>query len=320
MDFSTPIPPQGLFSQPSDTDPIPLPLPTDDDNFNSDWQLVLLDADLPPPPPIVGRVSRKGFESGAYQFDSNGVILAYRSSVGWYYNPTTIANYALALYGAWYRGDASAYDPMLVQVGWLFNNAIIRQDNVGRNFRTYEYPFAHETFKAPVGWRSALASGHALMAIYIVGKVTNNQDYVDRSREFLLAYDVSVSKGGYRSTPLAGKQDLHTVWFEEVAHPQAPEAHILNGHIYAIFALDWYGKYAGNLQAARLAQDGLRGLQYMLHLYDIDGRSLYDLFTKFVNCKYHKGGHIPQLQELYKQTGILLFDVYAKRWAATPCP
>ena len=84
-------------------------------------------------------------------------------------------------------------------------------------------------------------------------------------------------------------------------------------------ALDWYGRHAGNARARELSRQGLRGLQYILHRFDDNGMSWYDLFTRNQICGYH-AGHVTQLRHLYKATGVELFDVYATRWAATPCP
>ena len=107
--------------------------------------------------------------------------------------------------------------------------------------------------------------------------------------------------------------------FEEVAHPAAPSTLILNGHIYVVSALDWYGRHSGDYRATELARQGLRGLQYILHRFDNNGLSFYDLFTRAHICGYHTG-HVVQLRHLYEVTGVGLFDVYAKRWAATKCP
>jgi hypothetical protein len=274
---------------------------------------------LPPPIPIISFNSRANFENGAFQFDAKGVIMAYYPSFGWYYNPLTISSYALALYGALYQGDLSAHAPMLIQARWLYNNSLIPQDHRGRPMRTFEYPFFLEGFNVPAGWRSALASAEAMSVLYIVGKVSGLPEYVAQSQEFLLAFDVEVTNGGYRSAPLAGPQDLNTVWYELVAHPQVTPAHILNGHLYTLLVLDWYGKNAQGSQVVRLVQDGMRGLQYLLHLYDENGLSVYDLIYRTLSCPHHEA-HTLLLRELYKSSGVSLYDVYVKRWAVAKCP
>ena len=173
---------------------------------------------LPAPPPLVGDVGRRNFEQRPqlYRLDDAGVIQAFRSSPGWYYNPLIVATYTLSLYGAWYRGDASAYGPMVIQAAWLRDNAVQRIDPAGRPFLTHEYPFPLPGFKTPAGWTSALAAGEAISALFAVSRVTGDETLAAAARAMLLPFDLLMAKGGYR-TVLA---DRLTVWFEEVAHPR----------------------------------------------------------------------------------------------------
>lgn len=271
---------------------------------------------FPEPPPLVGSVPRSGFENRPtlYSFDSAGVIMTFRKGFGWYYNPTIVATYTLSLYGAWYRGDGTAYDPMLVNADWLYSNAVERQDSIGRRFRTYEFPFPLPQYATPAGWQSALTGAEALSALYAVGRASGRTSLTQRATEMLLPFADVMLYGGYR-TILA---DRHTAWFEEVAHPQAPSTRILNGHMYAVMALEWYGRNVPSTAALSLAKDGRRGLEYILHLFDNKGLSFYDLYTRAVICGYHRG-HVAQLQYLYTSTGVDLFDIYALRWGATSC-
>jgi D-glucuronyl C5-epimerase-like protein len=271
---------------------------------------------LPEPPPLVGSVPRSGFEGRPtlYSFDGAGVIRTYRNGFGWYYNPTIVATYTLSLYGAWYRGDATAYGPMLDNADWLYANAVERQDHVGRSFWTYEFAFPLSQYVTPAGWRSALTAAETISALYAVAQASNRPTLAERAADMLLPFEVLMRNGGYR-TILA---DRRTVWFEEVAHPQAPSTRILNGHMYAVIALDWYGRHAPSAQAQTLAKDGRRGLQYILPLFDDRGFSLYDLYTRARICGYHRG-HVTQLKQLYTSTRVDLFDIYALRWGATSC-
>ena len=234
----------------------------------------------------------------------------------WYPNPVSVANYTIALYGAYYRGDDTARYPLLVNANWLYWNNVVRQDHVGRQFRTYEYPIPVPAYKAPVGWRSALAGAEAINALYLASIVSGNPAFDQRGAEMFLPFDLPIEYGGYRY-PLLGAADPHTVWYEEVAHPAAVRSHTLDDNLWVILAMDWYGQQAGNATALRLANDGLRGLQYALHNYDENGRSVYDLYYRTLSCYHQRDGHVPLLKQLYERFGVELFDIYYKRWLAT---
>jgi hypothetical protein len=304
--------------------------PVSPDDFSSDNSAEGV-ADHPPSPFCAlppswpqGYTNRRNFENfWRFTFDQTGVLMAYFYAIGWFYNPVAIANYALALYGAWYQGDSSAFTPMLIQVDWLFRNSVLRHDKSRGGFYTFEYPFEHDVFKAPAGWTSALAASRAMQALFLIGRAISNQAYVERARRFLLPFEVRIERGGYRSSPFVDSRRYQAIWYEEVAHPKAPPAHILNGHMYTILELLHYALLESSQRvsqrARRLYEEGVRGLQMSLALYDSDGLSKYDLMTNAVNCTYHTNGHIPLLKKLYEFTEIEIFRSYAERWSSRPC-
>ena len=210
---------------------------------------------LPEPPPFTS--SRTAFEQkpALYSFTPNGVIMTYRPGIGWYFNPLSVAQYTLALYAGWVKGDTTAYNRMLANADWLYNNSVVRVDHIGRSFRTYEYNFPQPIFRTPAGWHSALTDATAISALFAVTSASGNSAFAERAKEILLPFEVLLADGGSR-TILA---DRETVWYEEVAHREAPSTRILNGHIYTISLLEWYGEQALNSQGPTTGQTGNAG-------------------------------------------------------------
>ncbi len=291
-------------------------------NDNSSDYLILPDremdpSNLPPPPPFAGEVNRENFElvPENFSFDKDGILMAYHEGK-WHYNPLSIANYTLSLYGAYYNGDKSALEPLLAHANWLYDNSVPKNSN-GRSFYVNEYTVAYPLFKLEPGFYSGLASAATLCVFQCVGFLTGDEKWTERAEAFLPPFDIPLAEGGLRYE-LTDSGIKDAVWYEEYVNPEMP-AHVLNGHIYTVFFLEWFGIHAENELALKLADDGLKGLEYALPQYDELGFSVYDLHNRIVNCKYHQGAHVIQLNRLYEKTGTDIFLEYAERWGANDC-
>ena len=91
-----------------------------------------------------------------YHFDNNGIPQAILNGKN-YYNPTTVAQYALMRYGKYIYGQVSLEDFVLVA-----NKLMSLQDQDG----AFPYPFDLKLYYRdivfPAGWISCLAQGQAL--------------------------------------------------------------------------------------------------------------------------------------------------------------
>jgi heparosan-N-sulfate-glucuronate 5-epimerase len=266
---------------------------------------------LPAPPPFVGSPQNYTAKTAKFRLDAHGVLQAYVPWAGWYYNPASIAQYTLALYKAYYEGNHGVRSLLRANAHWLATAMVRQTDAHGRAIYFYPYPWAHPAFGLPAGWRSALAGGQALAALTAAGRALGDPGLERQAEKLLPAFDLRVSAGGYR-IPLG----RHAVWYEEAASPAvAVTPRILNGHMQALAALDWYARLTGSARVARLVQEGVNGLALALPLYDQPPLSLYDLKLRNEWPSYHRA-HVQLLSYWYHRTGVREFLRYANAWAA----
>lgn len=186
---------------------------------------------------------------------------------GWQYQPLVIAEYGIRALRAWCaEGDANGLVTAARQAEWLLANA----DRTA-GFPVWRYDFPNPSFEAPVGWTSGMSSGAAMTLLTQIHAVTGEARYREAALHALTAFTVLVAEGGLR------EPDGDGAWFEEVAHPDAPRAHILNGHLLAVKALAYAADHLHNDTAARLAGEGIEVVRTHLHEFNGDGRTRYDL-------------------------------------------
>lgn len=244
-------------------------------------------------------------ESGYHgALDEHGVPLLEVPGQGSVNNPITTAQYALANMTAAARGDAPRLERARVLVDWLVDAQEKDGDWAGC------WLMSHDNQKYTwlrVPWTGSLASANAISA--------------------LLRGEELFGSGVYRASAEAGYEALHRprsgdqlfvdsgseLWYEE--YPADPPLHVLNGHIYTLFAvLDWArvsGDQLAHERWRRAADTALARLED----FDIGYWSVYDLrFREPVNRHYQKNIHVPQLRILARLTGESRFDAVADRW------
>jgi hypothetical protein len=232
------------------------------------------------------------------QFDAKGVI----RSQGTYYNPVTVANYALYHYEQLYRGIECARAPFLAQVDYLLHSQ--REDGA------YPYAFALPRYGVGPGWLSAQAQGEAASALIRAYYVTKDPTYREAAVRAARLLGVDVSAGGVSFIRNG------SVFFEELA--SADPVHILNGHLYAAFAL-WelthfkIAPFLSDLHAAAVDT-----LESWLGKYDAGGWSYYHLAARdgerrYATLFYHQT-HVAQLHIYAAMTNRSAFMAASRRW------
>ena len=252
------------------------------------------------------------FNPAIVRFDARGVIQVISPySAGWYHNPTTVAMYVNVLYRNWVGGDVGAYSALKANAEWLRDHAEEVRDAAGGTFLIYRFPFAYGAFGAPAGWRSALTAAMASVALTIASHVLDDPSFAARVPGLLGGFDRLIRDGGYRISLAPGAD-----WYEEYADPAMTiTPRVLNGHMYALTALDWLARSAGVPAAADLFQAGVNGLRQTLSLYDVEPLSLYDVYRRNQWRTYHEV-HSILLHHLFSLTGVADFRRYADAWAA----
>jgi hypothetical protein len=242
-----------------------------------------------------------GYHGG---FDERGIPLLDMPGQGSFPNAITTAQYALANMTAARRGEEERNERARVLCDWLVEAQ--QQDGDWAGCWLMDHDNQKYTWlRAP--WTGALASGNAISA--------------------LLRAEELFGSGKYRAAADAAYAALHRprpsdhllfdtdseLWYEE--YPGDPPLHVLNGHIYTLFAVTDYARVSGDAQAEERWRRAAATALAHLDDFDIGYWSIYDLrFREPVNRHYQKNIHVPQLRILAALTGEQRFAEYADRW------
>jgi heparosan-N-sulfate-glucuronate 5-epimerase len=212
--------------------------------------------------------------SNDIHFDSNGVPLVNYSGT-FYYNPATVAIFALFKYGRYVDGIDSDLTTFWAAVDRL----MLLQALNGSLPYTFDYPYFRNSnyFHAP--WTSGLAQGVVLSVFARAYLLTPDQKYLDAGDRAFYFLSVAVSSGGdteglqYLDPSLSGE-----IFADE--YPAVPSAYTLNGFIFPLLGVyDWSQTpaAAASTSARKYFDDSMHTLTKILPYYDIGGFSAYDL-------------------------------------------
>jgi hypothetical protein len=254
-------------------------------------------------------------DNATVKLDENGIPMSVYGPK-FHYNPVTVAQYALSLYGRILLGYKSR-DQFIRACEKL----ISMQDSSGA-FRFYfDYPGpAGITYAS--GWVSSLAQAHALSVFSRAYKLTNNNKYLKAGN--LALFYMTIPVGGVQGILKGFSPDLDKyIFFEE--YPSNPNLYTLNGFVLTILGLyDWWllnpvEKSGNHAIAKEYFTKCMITLRYMLPMYDAGGYSVYDLShitfnsSPAVNVGYHKL-HIELLAAIYSITKDEWINYYKKLW------
>lgn len=173
----------------------------------------------------------KRFANSRTQIDEEG-IPKVQYGQEYYYNPVTVAQYALAAHGTYIGGE----DANKVQFLKAADRLLILQDESGA-FR-YSFPWTYyltgETFKP--GWVSGMAQGQALSVLSRAYLLTGNNKYLRAGDKALKFMVTPVSEGG----TLDSLEDIdpslkNYLIFEE--YISKPASYTLNGFMFSLLGL-----------------------------------------------------------------------------------
>jgi len=241
-------------------------------------------------------------------FDSNGVLLTLGGNV---YHPIRIAQFALQAHANWIatRSDRTLRT-FLAQAQWLRDN----QSSRGAVDGCYRFDFPWPRYGAEAGWISAMAQGEAISTLLRADEMLPRAGYLEAAMRAALPFRAELHDGGVVSRTVHGD-----VFFEEVA-TQRP-AHILNGHIFALWGLWELYRLTRADWLRTLVCEGVQTLRRRIEFYDSGFWSFYNLlaydgrFRAVATLKYH-AFHVAQLRVLAAMFDEPLFKCVAKRWQA----
>ena len=241
-------------------------------------------------------------------FDAQGLPLVLALDGQWHYNPVTLEQFALTMYGEHLEyGDST-----LILFQAALNKLLQLQGPDGA--LRYPFPFKYylngQTYQP--GWVSALAQGQFLSVMVRAFWLTGNSRYLDAGNKALSFLLTPVAKGGPLNPMAALDHSLSgREWLDEYPPVNGfPSGYTLNGDMFTLIGLyEWTALYEGDKPkystvAGQHFAVGIDTLTHVLKYYDVGGFSAYDLGhiiyqrSPMLIPGYHRD-HIYLLQSLF---------------------
>jgi glycosyltransferase involved in cell wall biosynthesis len=236
--------------------------------------------------------------------DSEGIPFnKARASYPAVHHPTTIAQYALALWNRFLVTNSSMdREAFLRQARWLLDHETPLPDGAAG----WPLPFPQPGFHAPANWLSALTQGNVISVLARAYRLTADAAYMECARKAIQIFERDILDGGVASPVGDG------VFFEEVA--VYPAARILNGFILALFGLYDYVDLTQDNQIAQLITRSIETLHTFIEDFDTGYWTLYDLLNQRLASIFYQSLHVTLLEALAQRTGCAHCVALAARW------
>lgn len=239
-------------------------------------------------------------------FDREGVPLRRLGPpFGDEYAPVDIAQYALGCLERHGNTHVESYRERFVALArWFVHHADLLPN--GAAVWWYRTPLPKWNARAP--WISAMAQGQAISVLLRAHEIAGDAMFLERAIQARQTFRLSIRDGGVASQ-IAG-----TGWFyEEVA--VEPPAHILNGMIYAMWALHEFSSVTKEADAQREFEAAIAVLASLLTRYDAGYWSRYSLFyPNQIASRFYHGLHVRQLSALHALTKEATIGETVTRW------
>ncbi|HEY7022789.1 MAG TPA: D-glucuronyl C5-epimerase family protein [Ktedonobacterales bacterium] len=221
------------------------------------------------------------------------------------YHPTTISQYALALWNRALATQSSADDEaFLRQARWLLDHETRLPDGAAG----WPLPFPQPGFHAPANWLSALTQGNVLSVLTRAYRLSTDPRYLECARRALQTFEQDILDGGVAAPVGDG------VFFEEVA--VYPASRILNGFILALFGLYDYVDLVHDDQITQLINQSIATLHTFIEDFDTGYWTRYDLLNQRLASIFYQSLHVTLLEALVQRTGCAHCAALAARWNA----
>lgn len=220
------------------------------------------------------------------------------------YQPTTIAQYALARWNAYLRtGEVEHMQAFMSQANWFVEHEVRFEDSVSGWPLTQDIP----AFYASGPWLSGLTQGNALSVLVRAYQLTGNDDFLAVARRAIRTFERDIADGGVAVTIGEGG-----IFFEEVA--VYPAAHILNGFLFGLFGLYDYISVIPDERIASLIERSLTTLHSLIDAFDLGYWSRYDLLKRHHATHFYHDLHIVQIKALVRYSGCKHCAAKAAQW------
>lgn len=240
-------------------------------------------------------------------------MLYKASKDGYYVNPwqasSLIFNTANSVLMSDCNSISSEERNRLIEFAQYFmDTAEIRQFD-GLRFAVWPYPI-NFTYGLQPGWISGMAQGKVAVLLTAASLCTDEQpaaSFCEYAKMAITSFDVKVENGGVLMKVEGGN------WYEEYAQPGVKPPLVLNGHIYALIAIDPLRHFDKRVE--KLFDLGLNAVTENIHYYDALTWSYYDRTGTPAN-NYYQLLHARQMKNLYEKTGDKVFLLYHRKFYA----
>ena len=257
--------------------------------------------------------------TNVYKLDKDG-IPQVKSGGRLFYNPVTMAQYALSVYGIYLKEGR-----LRKRFLFLAEKLVAQQGDDG----AFRYPFSWSYYllKDPFkpGWVSGMAQGLELSVFARAYHLTGDHHFLQAGSKALDFLILPVSRGGCMSTLRDLKKLKRSyrknVFFEE--YICSPSSYTLNGFMFILIGLyDWSRLDSPDRskdEALDYFQKGVATLKIVLPYYDIGGFTAYDLSyltygLRPKSARNYHSVHIQLLNALSAITGEEEFKQYERKW------
>jgi len=243
-----------------------------------------------------------------YIIDGNGVVCVdYKGDIGIQYNPTTIAQYALACYNNYIETwDDAVKDIFLKQVQWLKTNYTVIDDNtIG-----YQYDFSWAPYGLSTGWYSGLAQGQIISVFTRAYDLTGDKTLIPlmvKAKNLML---LPVTEGGLMAYTPEGY-----IWIEE--YPSEKPSLVLNGFVSSVVGLyDYISFFPEDENTRYYFNQCIDSLKKTITCYDTGDWLIYDRYQdnllQPVNERYMRF-QAKQMEQMYNiANDTYFFELYNK--------
>jgi hypothetical protein len=200
----------------------------------------------------------------------------YRELHGQMFNPWTYRTNAIAL--CRYTRAHGLSEPVEAIASELVDRMLEYTDLVdGARFVIYRFDHSFDGITVPSGWTSAYGNGNVMAGTLALHQCFGEQRYLDAVWELyeaLIRFQYQESDSLWTSRVL----EDGSVWFEEMPLDSGLQPMVLNGHIYAVWALYDLYEVSGDPEVLELLRAGLTSVAYHGPRYRRPGEvNLYDL-------------------------------------------